>query len=167
MGRASTRRNRLNSAKKEKLSKTIPFLRKGWLAQYHPQDRDALYLAIAYSIALYAAILWGIIEKDPDVHRTLLLACVATLMIMLIIRDNIIRILTDTLECIKNISVVEPNQITHASHVFNTVISLIGLLFVVDLEILNDGRWKIGGAAAYGFALGFKGLFQSFRTDKT
>ena len=155
------RRDRLTPATEEEQLK--PF-EKGWYKKHKKNDRELFEYSAIFLGGLLLALIWATFEYDyPGVHKALAFYCLLTFLLSLMRRGDFQSMLSNAKKVLGNFKKTSLQEINDALFVIIVGMSLITILFVIDLEILSNAGTRIGAAAAFGLFVLLKHVIQSFR----
>lgn len=141
---------------------------KGWYRQYPKIDRENFELMAIIHIGFVLTIGWAIVDYDfPEVHKAVSFYCVGILLLFMIKKSEVSTLFANTKSVFTEFKASTISEMTDSLFIINLGYTLIAILFVIDFETLADSSWRIGAAAAVGFATAIKHVIQSFRGSRS
>ena len=137
---------------------------KQWFREHPKNDREMFELIAMYFPAMLAAFIWALL--DPNYHGPHVLLAFSSLIVFLwliIGRSEIAEIYKSTKIAITDFKSAELNDITYSLVMGCSLLAVISVLFVINLEILSNSAVRIGAVAAFGLLTLLSQVFISFK----
>jgi len=138
----------------------------GWYKQYSKYDRETFEYNCIILVTGVLTILWAIFDYNfPGVHHLLSFFCLIIFLILVLRRNDLSILLTNSRNVFANIKDSTLHEMTDAVLISNAALALISILFIINLEIFAHAGVRIGAAAAFGLFSLVKHVLNSFRNN--
>jgi hypothetical protein len=138
------RKERENSARNEDILK--PF-QKGWYKQQSKNDRDMFESISVVLLAMLLFLCWVLIDyNNPEIHKVLGYGCLMVGLAVVFRRGDLKSIFYNTKKVYSNYQESNLAEIGDTVFLVAVILSMLTILFIIDLDILSNAGIRIGAA---------------------